>query len=286
VIYLDILLAVNLFVTYFLLLATSLLLHRKPKRFRMTLAAIFGSFSSLVIFFPELPWFIVTLFKLGVGTVLVLVAFGSAGGRLFLKTALLFAAVNFLFAGVMMALWLFVSPVEMYFRNGIVYFNISALTLALSTIAAYFVVRLIAKILDRRVTREQLCRIRVAFEGKELLLDAFCDTGNRLTDPFDGTPVILCEYNAVRSLLPQALQGYFSDCTAPPPESRWNRKLRLVPCQTVNGSGMIPCFFPDRFEVLTDSGEHPYNVLIGISREALSAGEYTALFNATLAQNL
>ena len=285
-IYLDILLAVNLFVTYFLLLATSLLLHRKPRRLRMTLAAVFGSFSSLVIFFPELPWLIASLFKLSVGTVLVLIAFGSAGKRLFLKTALLFAAVNFLFAGVMMALWTFVTPVEMYFKNGIVYFNISALTLAFSTIVAYFIVRLIAKILDRRVTKEQLCRIRIAFEGKEVLLDAFCDTGNRLTDPFDGTPVILCEYNAVRPLLPQALQGYFFDGTAPPSESRWNRKLRIVPCQTVNGNGMIPCFFPDRFGVLSGSDERSYKVLIGVSCGAFSAGEYAALFNATLPQNL
>ena len=139
--------------------------------------------------------------------------------------------------------------------------------------------------LDKRVAGDRLRTIRITFEGKEVLLSAFCDTGNKLTDPFDGTPVIICEYRVVKEILPQALQRYFADCTGIPPETGWNRKIRLVPCQTVNGSGMIPCFFPDRFQEISGDTVREHKVLIGICQEKLSAGEYTALFNAVLFQN-
>ena len=151
VIYLDVLVAVNLFVTYFLLLSTALLLHQKPKRWRMVLSALAGGASSLVIFLDDLHWLVPVLIKIALGVLLVIIAFPWKGKGVFIKTALLFIAVNFLFAGIMMALWFFVSPVDMYYRNGVVYFNISALTLAVSTVVAYLIVRLIGWIIDRRV---------------------------------------------------------------------------------------------------------------------------------------
>lgn len=277
------LIAVNLFVTYFLLLSTALLLHQRPKRWRLVLGAAAGGASSLIIFLEQLPWFIPVLFKVLFGIALVVISFPWRGRGVFLKTAALFIAVNFLFAGVMMALWFFVAPVDMYYRNGVVYFNISALTLAVSTVVAYLIVRFIGWILDRRVSKQAVRPIVIGLNGKEVLLTAFDDSGNKLTDPFSGVPVVICEYGAVQTLLPQFLQPYFSGHDELPPLSEdWAKRIRVVPYHVVGSSGMMRCFAPDRFETTSGKCNASYRVLIGISREPLSSGEYAALYNANL----
>ncbi len=282
-IYLDVLIAVNLFVTYFLLLSTALLLHQKPKRWRMVLGALAGGASSLIIFLDDLPWLAPVLIKIALGILLVLIAFPWKGKGVFIKTALLFIAVNFLFAGIMMALWFFVSPVDMYYRNGVVYFNISALTLAVSTVVAYLIVRLIGWIIDRRVSKNSVCEIILSLDGKEALLTAFQDSGNKLSDPFGGTPVVICQYSAVKDLLPQTLQEYFSGVGELPKVSgEWAKRIRIVPYHVVGDNGMMRCFYPDRFQVVTGKKLEEHKVLIGVSRENLSGGEYNALFNAAL----
>ena len=55
VIYLDVLVFINIFVTYFLLLSSGFLLHRKAKKWRTACGAIFGGLSALVIFLPPMP---------------------------------------------------------------------------------------------------------------------------------------------------------------------------------------------------------------------------------------
>ena len=54
-IYVDVLVALNLYVTWFLLLASEALSGRPCKRWRRGLAALAGGLSSLAIFLPGLP---------------------------------------------------------------------------------------------------------------------------------------------------------------------------------------------------------------------------------------
>ena len=51
VIYIDVLIVLNIFINYFLLLATTFFLHQKPKRWRLVVSAVVGSLFSLLIFF-------------------------------------------------------------------------------------------------------------------------------------------------------------------------------------------------------------------------------------------
>ena len=77
-------------------------------------------------------------------------------------------------------------------------------------------------------------------EGAVLSVQAFCDTGFSVQDPLTGQAVVLVDYPAVRSALPQELRTfldrYFACGTAPPPELR----VRLVPCSTIAGHSVLP----------------------------------------------
>lgn len=266
-----------------MLLSTALLLHKKPKRWRTVLSAAVGALSSFLIFLDTLPFGLPALIKIILGVTLVLIAFEWQGAGVFLKTAGIFIAVNFIFAGTMMALWFFLTPVDMYYRNGVVYFNISALTLAVSTVIAYFAIRLIGWIFDRRIPRQALKTIVISLNGKEVLLQAFHDTGNKLCDPFTSTPVIICTFNAIKPLLPEYLHPYFSGQSELPELSGdWAKRIRTVPYHVVGKNGLMRCFVPDCFACLEKVEKKEYKVYIGISTEPLSGGEYQALFNANL----
>ena len=50
VIYIDVLIVLNIFINYFLLLATTFFLHQKPKRWRLVVSAVVGSLFSFPVF--------------------------------------------------------------------------------------------------------------------------------------------------------------------------------------------------------------------------------------------
>lgn len=285
VVYVDVLIALNIFVTYFLLLSTSALLHRKPRRLRLILGAVFGGFSSLLILVESLPFYLLFAVKLLIGLALVLIAFSYENHRIFIKTAAFFLLVNIAYGGFMFALWLFVAPANMYYHNGVAYFNISALLLCLSTITAYFFIKAVKYLLDRRIKKQELYQVVVTVGGNQALLSAFYDSGNRLKDPFSGNSIIVCEFQAIKNLLPEAACPFFIgdiqlDIKALP--EGWKKKVRIVPFQVVKHSGTMKCFLPDCCLVINGTQQIKKQVLIGVSDTALSDGEYNALLPADI----
>ena len=78
-IYVDVLLGLNLFINYFLLLAVSKFLSWEGKRKRFFLAALIGALYSLTILLPELPDILSLIFKLLIAGVLIRIAFSVPG---------------------------------------------------------------------------------------------------------------------------------------------------------------------------------------------------------------
>ena len=287
VIYIDILLAVNLFVNYFLLLATGKFVTRPPKRWRMVVGAATGSLFSLLILFDSVGFILVLFFKLILAASLVLIAFGFISWPVYLKTTAIFFGINFLFAGVMLALWLVVTPAGMYYRNGTVYFNISALTLVISTIVAYLVVKLICFVRDRHIRREETCDVLIECDGKQALLTGFADTGNKLCDVFTNKPIVVCEFDQIRDLIPKNLHKMFASGISIDESVSdacgWTSRIRVVPCHTVSGEGLLPAFLPDAFYLLTGRGRRERReVLVAVTSTRLSQGEFHAILNPEL----
>ena len=91
-IYVDVLLAVNLFINYFLLLATAKFLAVRRLRLRMLAAAALGSAYSLTLLLPEIPVALSLLMKLFMAASLVFLAFPNEGVKRFLKALACFYA--------------------------------------------------------------------------------------------------------------------------------------------------------------------------------------------------
>lgn len=278
-VYLDVLVLLNLFVTWFLLLSVRKLLGISKKTGRMLLAAFLGGIYSLVMLLPRSAGGFLAAGKLVMAGILVAAAFGFGGFWVWCKRVLVFYLVNFVYGGFMFALWYFVTPVGMTFQNGVAYFHISALTLAASTVAAYLVLLVIGYFYKNRVEQKELVQLKIAFAGREILLDALVDTGNRLIDVITGLPVAVCEMEAAKSLFPDSVyeqlhNGALDQMTL----SSYRSRFWLIPVRSVSGSGMVVGFRPERISV--DGKE--INAVVGLSAQKLSQGEFSALIGSEM----
>ncbi len=285
VIYLDVLLLLNLFVNYFLFLATAFLLHLSFRRLRLLIGSAVGSLFSLLILFDSLPYWVTVLIKLPLAALLVLISFGFRQKGIYCKSVLAFFGVNFLFGGVMLVIWLLFSPTGMVLNNGMVYFQISALTLVLGTLAAYLVIRVVTFLLDRRVRKQIRRQVLICVDGKEAILSGLIDTGNKLTDQTTGLPVVVCEFSAISHLIPPDLQECFRtgglSFSQRLEYHSWSARIRLVPYHTIGKDGVLTAFRPDHFYLVTEQGEvvEERKALIGVTNRTLSDGEYQAILS-------
>lgn len=277
VIYIDILLLLNFYITYFLIVGSSCLLHRKITLKRRISAAAAGAASSLAIFLPALPLLLNLALKLAASSLIVLSAWGFGGIKSFLGNTAFFFLVNCLYAGVMLGLWLFVCPSGMMYNNGVSYFDIPLWIALAATAAAYFIVRIIRRILDSKNALDKKYTLEIITEKGTVTLSAMADSGNKLTDFFTGLPVIFCDLEKCRQICPNSVLDQFSEKEKEPESIKG---VRLIPCSTVSGGTMAVCFKPDK--ILIDNGERKKEAeaLVGFTERGLQGAE--AVFNPVI----
>lgn len=281
VIYLDVLIVLNIYVSYFLFLGAARLMSFSLKKVRLLFGSLAGGAFSLIILF-DLSDIELIAIKLLMGCALVLVVFGSKNLLHTLKCGLYFFLVNFIYGGLMLALWTFFAPSNMAYKNGIAYFDISALALVISTIIAYLAISLFCYLLNKRSSPKELVGVTVSLNGRETMLTAFADTGNKLCDIFTGLPVVVAEYDAICSILPQRTAGYFKDPTSFEFEgisdSEYSLRLKLIPVSVVGHEFALPAFKPDNIMVNNISKD----AMIAVTTQGLSNGSFNAIINTVL----
>lgn len=274
VIYLDVLIILNLYVTFFLIKASCCAIHKKPSNKRIMLGSALGGLSSLIILLPEFGTALTVLIKLITGIIIVFSVFGFGTIKAFLKRTTVFLIVNFLFAGLMLMLWLFSAPLGMVYNNGFAYFDISLLTIIVSTALAYGLLRLTRYFLDSRTDCEKKYTVEITFKDKSVTLDALADSGNGLVDFLTGLPVIICDYSKTSQVAPSEIKQFFLCENS---AELYVTGLRILPFSTVSGSGTVIAFKPDMITVRCDSEQQEINALIGFSN--LHPQKYEAIFN-------
>ena len=244
VIYIDVLIIVNLFVNYFILLTTSKFLNLKLKLSRLILGEILGAIYSLYIFIPEPNLFISILIKLFMSIIMVAVSFEFRTIQQFLKIIVCFYAVNFAFSGIMFALWCAFKPNGMIINNDIVYFNISPITLIASTVISYIIIEIINRVIEKKQLKSSKYEIGIKFKDKYIVLNAKIDTGNLLKEPFSNLPVIVVKKSEINLLIPE-FNIFEKIENIENHKEIQNLKIRMIPFKTVSGTGILPAFKPE-----------------------------------------
>lgn len=238
-VYVDVLLAVNLYINYFLIKGTAKLMRRKISPKRSLGAAAVGAVFSICILLPEMPFLVNALIKTVSCIAVVLAAFGRQNRTELIISSLCFLAISFMYAGLMLALWIFAAPMGMFCRNGAVYFDIPIIAVTIFTIIAYGIVSLLRYISDKNGRCIESAQVRITLNGISVKLTGLTDTGNGLCDPFNGRSVVICERSRISQIIPDNVMKYLNNDTS------GIEGLRLAPCSTVSGSTLIPLFNAD-----------------------------------------
>ncbi len=279
VIYLDVLILINLYVTYFQILAVSVFTHRKTVWYRKLSAAGIGAVASLSIFIPQEMVLTLTLLKIFLCALIAFVAFGYTGFRAYAVSVLFLMLVSFVFSGLMLCVWLFAAPMKMLFINGTVYFGVDTMTIILSTCAAYGVVRIIRYILDKNGKTDGKYTVIIKNNGRECRLSALADSGNGMVDCFSGLPVIVCRRDMCADVSPPAIDMIENNSDISDIGTQMIKGVRIMPFSTVGKGGLI-CLFKAESVVIddeTNEEKYPVNALIGIVIGGRQ--EYEAIFN-------
>lgn len=277
VIYADILFVLNVYITYGLLLLTGLISKTELKRLRLLLSSLLSGLYSLIILLPDISENLVAMSRIPACFLLVLVGYKVINKRHFFRLTVCFFAVNFAFAGLMFALWYFFSPQNMYYNNGIVYFDINAVTLVVLTAVCWVLLKIICKIVSFKVPHNTVYDLHIYYKDEEFLCKSLLDTGNSLTDPFTAYPVIV----VYRGVFGSTFDGRLTD-----EKYLSENKLRLLVCSTVGGDGLLPCFRPENVKISSLDGSFETDrAVVALTDKKLKNGDFDAILPTDLFVN-
>lgn len=268
-VYADVLVILNTYVNFALLRLTAIIDRRHAGRLRVFLAALTGGVYSLIILCDGIGDAAVFLSRIAVSAIMVLISFGFPSLRGFLRSFAVFFGVSFVFAGLMLALWLFAAPDGMIFNNGTVYFGIDTMTLLILTAISYFTVRLIFLFAQRHTPRGSIYEIRITAGDTDIVCPALCDSGSSLCDWYTSLPVILIS----PELIEKIPESFFAN----------EAKTRYIPAETAGGSTLIKIFKAQKIHIKgIGFDEEVSDAYIGISNTPLKNGEFRAIIPHSL----
>lgn len=278
-IYADVLVIINIYINYGLLLLTCMLGKLPCERLRILLGALFGGLYSLIIIVPDISNTAISASRIPALAIMIYLAFGFSGVKSYVKKMLLFFAVNAVFAGAVFILWFFIYPEGMYYNSGVVYFDINALTLVLMTVGIYLLIRLISFFVGSRIPESCIYNVEIYISGRCFFCKGFYDSGNCLTDPFSGEGITIVHKDI--------LEDYINfDGAADYEALNEGIILKLIPVKTLTGEGLLPALRADRIKI--HGIENSFTLekpIIALSEEKIHAGDYGVLLNASVFEN-
>ena len=200
VVYIDALFLLNFVVDYLLLLCAGRLAGEVLHRGRLALGAALAGAYAAAVFLPGMGFLLHPLCKLAAAVLALLIGYG--GSRRLLRVTLVFFAVSAAFAGGILALEL-LGGRGLTLENGVFSSAMDLRLILLSAAGCYVVITLLFQRSARHTAaRQELVPAVLTLDGRRVALTALVDTGNTLTDPATGRPVMVAEGEKVAGLFP------------------------------------------------------------------------------------
>ena len=276
-VYIDEVIVVNAAVDYLLLKTAAAVAGSGARPRRLLLGAAFGGLSAAAVYLPGLAW----LGRLPGSALsylaLALLCFGWRGTAW--KRWLWFFCVCCGFAGLVLAVCGLLR-IPVLTRDGRVFYRLSGRLLVLLAAAVYGLCSLCLRRFARHRGGE-LVRLELGLGGRSLGCIALRDSGNTLSDPITGEPVLVARWQLAARLLPELglSRAQFEDPAALAlrlAEARPGLRVRLIPYRAVGTEGGLLAALP--LDRITEDGKPSPARLAAFSPTELSdGGAYEAL---------
>lgn len=275
-IYLDSVFVLNWAISYLLLLGSAKVAGEPFRRRWLAAGSAVGAGLTGAGFLPGFSWLCSPLCKAGTAVLMVLIAFWDS--RRLVRLWLLYLAFSCGLSGGMLLCSL-VTGKGFSTVGGVITTGMDLRLLVAGAVLCWGVLTLLFRRAGRHGPGE-LLPVTVRLGNRQVLLTALRDTGNTLTDPATGRPVLVVEGNKLRNLLPAGLLEELEH----PAETveRWGDgalrgRLRLLSYRAVGvGSALLLAVRADMVQV---GGREYGGLLVALSPTPVSdGGGYQALF--------
>ena len=286
-VYADVLVALNILLTYILIVATRVLCKVATNKWAVLLSSVIGGICSLVIFYEKGGIVFSLLYKIITGSFIVGIAFLPKSLKIFIKEILAFFGTSLLFAGGIFALEITFHPRNIMFYNGTVYFDMSIAYLIACVLVIYGIFLLADYLITKHNGKIGKCQLEITYNEISVNMTAFIDTGNTLTDGMTGKPVIIAELSSLSPLFSREEIMFFKSGDFENVPEALRKSFRIIPCRTVVESSLLKAFVPE-FVMIKDGNNIYKNnfCIVAITENELSRGEYKALINEAIFQNV
>lgn len=269
VIYLEDAIIDNMVINTLLLFFVFMTMKQRAPRWRIFAAAVVGTAFAIVLPMTFYDGALALLVRLFVGAFMVFIV-QSKGLRRYLLTYILFLTYTFALGGMVYAVLIAFFPDGAPVPMG----------LLLGVVAVFaLIMRLLIKYLNvRHSISNHLRDVVIYHRGEKFKIAAYLDTGNQLSDPESGHPVVVISLSLFQRMFPEVT-----------PDRIVLEKLdrenivdgRYIALETISGKSKMFTFQPTQFEI--ESKQHD-NVRLGVSMRGLGKTiKYDALLNAQLA---
>lgn len=281
VIYVDTLFLLNAVIDYLLLLAAARLAGEPLRRLRFGVGSVLGGLYAVAIFLPGLSFLSHPLCRVASAAVMLVTAYG--GSRRLLRQGLLFLALTCAFGGGVVAIGLMGGQGLALGSSGVFYSPLDLKMVLLSAAVCYGVLYLVFQRAGRHTALSgELVPATLMLGDRTAELTALVDTGNTLTDPTSGRPVMVAEGDSLASLFPNEKRPRPEDLLDPAGgmarlgTGEWRSRFRLLPYRAVGvDRGLLLALRVDR--VVLD-GQNKGPLLVALSPTSVSdGGGYRAL---------
>lgn len=228
-------LAVSYVMDWSLLRLTIVLLDRRPRLWRLGIAACAGTLPTLWVLLTQslyaVPWEIMILWP----ALIVTLGVERLPWRVWIKAYLIFMATTILAGGIALVVLTWVPP---YLLPSWVL--IGATVPAILWLIGHFVPH---HRIRQYLGQSQYGDLRLVIADKTLTVRCLWDSGNRMRDPVLRRPVIVLEMNQAIEWLPGSVLAWASLFLVgkhdPVPED-WQGRLGTIRYQSIGGEGILP----------------------------------------------
>lgn len=249
-IYIDVVFCINFVMDYIVLAITDSIVKcsAKSKSYAIRLirrlaAALEGTLWVCLIILLRLfhpLWYVITYF--GICALMIFTISGKS------KISAIFKGVGVLYL-ITCALGGFIHILYYYTVFGYFICNVGAKLgmanlwlVAMGTILFVPVIRWGVEFTRRKMAvRTLMCSVIIEYKGKSVCGQALCDTGNSLTDPYNGEPVNVAQADCIGCIIDD-----YTECG-----------YHLIPYSAIgNDNGLIPVVRFDKLTITDDKGEY------------------------------
>jgi stage II sporulation protein GA (sporulation sigma-E factor processing peptidase) len=270
--YVEYIFVENFIIDFILLFITGKLVKRVIILKRLIAASLIGSLYVIVTLYAGKEFMNNFIVKFSISVLMIMIAYDSKGILTNIRVIICFYITSLIMVGIISALYI------------LTYDKLTVNAIIMSIFTGYAALHFFFKeIKDRIVKHNYKRKVNVSICGKSKTFRGYIDTGNELTDPITGKPVMVVNIDCIKEILGDELcnkimEFYENKSYEKLIDENNSINLRVIKYKTISNSGEnMVCIVPDEIEIINNNKSILVDAIIGIHPKRISMDDYDAL---------